>query len=208
MAKVYRADNGNIEFEMTVIRGRGNPEGFHQLAAAIAHAVRPTVIYQGAPPAAIPALSHTASPPTIEADFQPVTTPADSPAPSPTAVPTAKVAAAPKRRPPTPEILDELDLESGKVPFLQYYKQKQPDSHAKRYLVIAAWLKEHRQLQEITSDHIYTCYQLLRTPTVEDLGSVFRSCKKEGFFKSGSTRGSFVITHIGLNEVKKLGNKE
>ena len=42
----------------------------------------------------------------------------------------------------------------GPVPFVQYFNEKNPGDHSKRYLVIAAWLKEYRQLNEISIDHI------------------------------------------------------
>ena len=106
-----------------------------------------------------------------------------------------------------PEVLD-LDLESGKMPFLKYHGQKNPSQHSKRYLVIAAWFKEFRQLPDINADHIYTCYRLLGLNTVSDVGSVFRDCKHNGWFNPGSQRGSFAITIVGLNIVNDLGKKE
>ncbi len=105
-----------------------------------------------------------------------------------------------KRRVRTPSIL-ELGLNTGKVPFAKYYQQRNPDSHSQRYLVIAAFLKEHKKLDELTDDHIYTCYRTLNLNAVPDIGGPFRKCKRQGWFNSGSKPGWYAINHVGLGKV-------
>jgi hypothetical protein len=95
---------------------------------------------------------------------------------------------------------------SGQVPFAEYFRSKNPATHSKRYLVIAAWLKEYRQLTEIGIDHVYTCYRTMGLSPVADMGQVFRGCKQRGWFYSGSQRGLFAINHVGLGQVNNMGN--
>src|SRR5262249_55124050 len=86
------------------------------------------------------------------------------------AEPEAEPAAAPahkaqngarKKRHRTPNPISDLDLSGGPKPFKEYYEEHAPKDHSKRYLVIAQWLKEYRNIAEIDLDHIYTCYRFL-----------------------------------------------
>lgn len=202
-----RGDNGNTRIRFIMLEADGNAADLQQIAQAITSAVRPTttVIQQVVAPPMTPALPSVV--PQGNGDdtgFQPSVEIVDE-GHSP-ATPVSKKPNRPKvRRYPTPSVLD-LDLTSGDMPFVQYYQQKNSDDHSKRYLVIAAWLKEYRQLDEISDDHIYTCYRTLNLNTVADIGQVFRGCKKQGWFNPGSQRGWFAINHVGLNQVNSLTN--
>src|SRR5262249_16010176 len=39
-----------------------------------------------------------------------------------------------------------------------------PKSNHRRYLAIAAWLHDHRNIEAVSADHIYTCYRHLGWP--------------------------------------------
>ena len=103
----------------------------------------------------------------------------------------------------TPEILD-LDLKTGSVPFEEFCKQKNPTDTAKKYLVIAAWLKDNLKLDQINSDHVYTCYRAMGWGVERDVGRPFRNCKQSGYFRSAADNGSWEITHVGLGVVQKM----
>ncbi len=60
----------------------------------------------------------------------------------------------------TPSIVD-IDLQTGSPSLREFIEKKKPSDHSKKYLVIAYWLKEYRNLEEITEAHIYTCYRFL-----------------------------------------------
>jgi hypothetical protein len=108
-----------------------------------------------------------------------------------------------QRKPaPTPVVLD-LDLTSE--PSLASYAQKaNPESDRKRYLVIAAWFKEHRQVDAISAAHVYTCYRALKWPTtISDFGQPLRNLKSDQLFTSPE-KGMYAINHLGLAEVDKL----
>jgi len=109
----------------------------------------------------------------------------------------------------TPQPL-ELDLISGDLPLKSFLDQKQPDGDVKRYLVIAHWLKQHRNIQEVTMDHMYTCYRHMGTgwQVPADAAAPLRTMKGKqyGWMKTGSTKGSYTLNHLGENEVGKMGN--
>ena len=80
------------------------------------------------------------------------------------------------------------------------------DSDVDRYLVIAAWFKEHRDTSAVTTAHIYTGYRTLEWPAgIEDFGSVLRYLKSQKLMASGN-RGEYAINHLGLAKVKKLAS--
>ena len=101
-----------------------------------------------------------------------------------------------------PEIL-EIDLVSGDVPLEAFAASKEPSEMSKRYLVVAAWLKGHREITEIGIDHIWTCFRFLQWSVPRDIGQPFRKAKAQGWFRA-SGRGVFEITHVGLEVVRKL----
>jgi hypothetical protein len=203
----HRDDGGDTYVRFIMLETRGNASGLQQIAQAISQAVRPTtVIQQVAAPPAMPALPMPAPPQSNGADhdFQPSVELVDEGLT--TAPAGARKSPAKKRKLRMPEVLTDLDLTGGAVPFVQYFNEKNPGDHSKRYLVIAAWLKEYRQIDEISSDHIYTCYRTLNMNVVADVGSIFRGCKKQGWFQAGSQPGWFAINHIGLGQVNSMSN--
>jgi hypothetical protein len=112
-----------------------------------------------------------------------------------------------KKKLRTPVPLD-LDLTSGSKPFKTYFEEQEPKTDSKRYLVIAQWLKEHRNIPEIGADHVYTCYRFLGMSVPEDVLSVFRGLKKQAWVEGGSSPGMFKINHIGENQLTQAKKKE
>jgi hypothetical protein len=122
-----------------------------------------------------------------------------------TTVETAPRSVKPKtaRKPAATPNVVEIDLSSD--PSLASYAQKaNPKSDRKRYLVILAWLKEHRGINAITADHIYTCYRSLKWPTaINDFGQPLRNLKVDQLVTSPE-KGSYTINHLGIAEVEKM----
>lgn len=110
------------------------------------------------------------------------------------------------RKPTTPEVLD-VDLTSE--PSLESYaNDHSPSSEPERYLVIAAWFKEHRDTPSVTTGHIYTGYRSLGwSVAIEDFGWPLRQLKKDKYMSSGA-RGEYSINHLGIARVNKLGRGE
>lgn len=109
------------------------------------------------------------------------------------------------RRPTTPEVL-ELDFDSDVSLRSFADSHNAVGSDVDRYLVIAAWFKEHRDQAAITTAHIYTGYRILEWPVgIEDFGGPLRYLKSQKLMTSGN-RGEYAINHLGLAKVKKLAS--
>jgi uncharacterized protein YjhX (UPF0386 family) len=97
-----------------------------------------------------------------------------------------------------------LNLQAGPVSFKDFCAQKSPTVDTKKYLVVMAWLKESLGIESIGADHIYTCYRTMGWNTPKDVGATLRALKKQGWVVSSKEKGSFQITHIGLNVVNQM----
>ncbi len=209
MAKSNPQSNERSRVRVIVVDFDGSSNDLHQLAGAIANAVKPPqpVVLTLPAPAAQPALTHRLNGEQpglfdqhadageiehVQSDAEPVAIkPTDG--------------ARKKRRLRTPVAID-LDLTTGPKPFKEYFEEMAPKSDSRRYLVIAQWLKEYRSIAEIGADHVYTCYRFVGMSVPEDLLRVFRGLKKQAWVDSGSGPGLFKINHIGENHLTK--NKE
>lgn len=109
-----------------------------------------------------------------------------------------------RKPPPTPDIVDiEMDAEPSLATFAQ---GKDSKSQHKKYLIAAAWLKEHRGIDGVTAGHIYTCFRSMSWPTnILDFWQPLRDLKSKKYFVKNE-KGEYEINHIGLASVKKLGN--
>jgi hypothetical protein len=78
-----------------------------------------------------------------------------------------------------------------------------PKSNHKRYLMIAAWLHDHRNTPVVTQDHIYSCYRLLGWPTdILDFAQPLRELKHKQYFTTPD-RGKYEINQLGLQKAKE-----
>jgi hypothetical protein len=104
----------------------------------------------------------------------------------------------------SPTIL-EIDT-AGPVSLATFCAEKKADAtEARKYLVIAGWLKIHRNIAEIGTDHIYTCFRSLGWHPPRDVSQPLRDMKsKQAWFSKGKERGTYAINHVGLGEVDKV----
>jgi hypothetical protein len=175
-----------------------------QIVHAIQNALRPN---PALPPrvAAPPALSGGAEAPHIEhaqavIDEQDISENAEKPVTKPA----RSERASRPRKVPSVEVID-VDLLSPPS-FAEYIADKDIDSDVDRFLTVAAWFKECRQVSEITANHVYTCYRAANWPSkIEDFAQPLRNLKFRKFMTSPS-RGLFSINHIGLAHVTGLSN--
>lgn len=122
----------------------------------------------------------------------------ESEAPASAAPRTAK----PRKPPRTPKVLD-IDLTS-EPSFEEFARSKSPQSDLKKFLVVAAWFKLHRDVDAITADHVYTCYRAVKWPSnIADFNQPLRDLKARQLFTSGA-KGQYSINHLGIAEVDKL----
>lgn len=186
----------------------GSSDDLQQLAQTFAQAVKvPQPILVSAPtPAALPAptpfggnnrvLDQQAEPPVEVEDSNP---------PEVVNGVTTDPGMKPRRRKyKTPAVIPDLEFASGEMPLKRYIDEQAPEENSKRYLAIAYWLKEYRDYEEIGADHIYTCYRALGLNVPDDVLSVFRGLKKQGWVIEGSQKGLFKINHIGEGQLKKV----
>ncbi len=105
---------------------------------------------------------------------------------------------------PAPEVL-ELDMTSG-TSLAAFVEGTNPKSHAKRFLMIAAWFKEHRETPTITAAHVYTGYRTLKWPVgIPDFSQPLRDLKGDQYMTTPE-KGNYAINHLGIAEVDKLRN--
>lgn len=118
--------------------------------------------------------------------------------------PIARQRVSKSRKYPSPDVID-VDLKSPPS-FADYIATKKIESDVQRFLTVAAWFKECRQIDEITADHVYTCYRAAHWPyDIGDFAQPLRNLKFKKLMTSPS-RGVFSINHIGLAQVAALEN--
>lgn len=111
-----------------------------------------------------------------------------------------------RKPPPTPNIVD-IDMNAD-VSLASFAEGKDAKSQHKKYLIAAAWLKEHRGVDGVTADHIYTCFRSMGWPTsIPDFWQPLRDLKRRKYF-SKNEKNEYEINHIGLDQVNKLGGTD
>jgi hypothetical protein len=99
----------------------------------------------------------------------------------------------------------QIDL-STEPSFTEFATAKNPSNDQKRFLVVAAWFKQARGVDEISMDQVYTCYRAVKWPSsIEDFDAPLRALKKRQLMDKGKGRGMYAINHLGIAEVDALG---
>jgi hypothetical protein len=105
----------------------------------------------------------------------------------------------------TPKVVD-VDLVSGTA-WDAYAKEKNPQTDTDKYLTVAAWFKDHRNIDAVTVDHVYTCFRAVNwSIAIADFGAILRQLKHRQFMGQQG-RGQYSINHLGLARVQKLGGE-
>ena len=177
------------------------PEGdLSQITSAIQNALKPTTIVQQRlpnQPAAPTLISNGATGEPTDEALSELGEEAEAAPEAPRPARDPRV-----RKPRPPKVLD-LDLTS-EVSFESYANEHLPESEPDRNLVVAAWFKEHRGVDAITLDHVYTCYRAMKWPSgIDDFSWPLRSLKREQLMSSPG-RGQYAINHLGLARVQKM----
>lgn len=110
-----------------------------------------------------------------------------------------------RKAPPTPNVLNDLGLDDAEVSFKDFVKQKDVSNQVRKYLVTAAWFRKFKGVNEITPDHIFTCFQYMDWKYPNDMGKPFRNMKDtKSYFDNGEKPNHWAITIIGLNKVDQM----
>ena len=114
----------------------------------------------------------------------------------------------PKKKtiPPSCTIVKDLDITTGDMPLKTYVEQKGPKKAQDRVVVVAAWLKKYRGLEEITRHDLYTCYQQMGGSgdwkCMNDYDTFLRTLgSRKGWFTKGKKENSFEVTIVATNYV-------
>ncbi len=106
--------------------------------------------------------------------------------------------------PRPPQVLSDLKVPAEELK--AFCESKQVGSKdTRRYLAIAAFLKEKMNVTAVTADHIYTCYRLMGWNTPADAGAPLRALKRKGNFQKGDDTGAYILNHVGENTVRDMG---
>jgi hypothetical protein len=192
-----------IEFEIDGPNGI-LAEGIKALTTALS---KSSVTTGGAAQRALPPAGKRATAATVTTDVEPVETEAEEETTELVEEETdvTEVPARPKRQaspPPTPTVLSDIDLNTGKVSLKDFMSQKNPSDTFERYAAIAVWYKENHGLEEVNSDRIYTAYRFIDLIPPNDVGQVLRNLKaNKKWFDKGDTKGGYKINIVGLNKV-------
>jgi hypothetical protein len=102
-----------------------------------------------------------------------------------------------RRVAPKPNV---IPIEDGEPPLSSL---ADPKSNHKRYLMIAAFLHDHRNTPVVTQDHIYSCYRLLGWPTdIGDFAQPLRELKHKQYFATPE-RGKYAVNQLGLQKANE-----
>lgn len=101
----------------------------------------------------------------------------------------------------TPTVLNDIDVTSD--PSLKdFVADFEISTSVDKYLVIALWFRDARQIQSVTVDHVYTCFKLLGWGTgANDFAKTLRNLRDEQSLKGGSKEG-FTLTLPGAAKIE------
>jgi hypothetical protein len=111
-----------------------------------------------------------------------------------------------QRKPSKAPDVVEIDMNSD-VSLATFAAGKDSGSQHKKYLIAAAWLKEHRNIDAVSAGHVYTCFRSMDwSVNIPDFWQPLRDLKAKKYFVKNEA-GDYEINHIGLDCVnKKLAN--
>ena len=99
----------------------------------------------------------------------------------------------------TPKVVP-IDMNEG-VSLASFAEGKDAKSQYKKFLIAAAWLKEHRDIDAVTDGHIYTCFKSIGWSTnIPDFSQPLRDLKAKQQYFEKSDKG-YEINHLGLDYV-------
>lgn len=214
MAKTKVESGGarSNRFRMIVIDSDLSDDAIGNLTQAITHALRPAGT-AAAPTRALTRGSATsqqqlaepnnetevAEPDDIDAEEEAAIGDNGSPA-----APARSGTSTPKKL-PIPDYLHDLDMTGNGVLFKDYVAKQVPTTHQKRYLVAAAWLKNHGGQDRVNQDRVFTCYRTAGWPmSIKDWDVNFRNHVRADRMRRVAP-GEYIITPLGEEEMKKDG---
>ncbi|MGD0390508.1 MAG: hypothetical protein ABSC42_16305 [Tepidisphaeraceae bacterium] len=114
-----------------------------------------------------------------------------------------------KRGRPRVSGIPDLDFNSATPTFREFAEEKKPRDLFDWYLLVASWMKSHKQVEEIGIAHVITANQYIGSEwslPPDDVGRPFRDGRRReyGYFIKGSKNGMSKITKIGEDRVARM----
>lgn len=109
------------------------------------------------------------------------------------------------RRYTQPKFLSELELTSDKESFKDYATKKDPKTDSQKYLVVSRWLQQFKNMDTITIDHVFTCFQAMKWTSQKDVSQPFRVMMKNDSYYQKNGKG-WKLTHVGGDAADAIGS--
>ena len=103
-----------------------------------------------------------------------------------------------------PKFLSDLELTGAQESFKDYATKKDPKSDNQKYLVIARWLQLQKNIDTVTIDHIFTCFQAMKWPSQKEVGQPLRFMTKNNSYFQKNGKG-WKLTHVGGDAADAIG---
>jgi hypothetical protein len=212
-----RAGGGNgpsgerNKFRLLFVDGDLSTEGMQQLTQALTNAFRPVAIPSRRPPTLKGGLDSVENGNDVSQEDELDDAGDQSMTSEPLQVSSETVAPRTPRkrtRPPLPTYQADLDLTSQSVPFKAFASQIAPKKHSRRYLIVAAWFKDHAGRDAIGTDDIYTCYKTVGWPlSIADWDKPLRQLVNQDWMRRVE-EGRYTITPLGEDKLTRKGDEE
>lgn len=94
---------------------------------------------------------------------------------------------------------------SDKENLKNFWNSKSHKKNIDKAVLIAYWLKENKNISEITPDHLFSILKFLSESVAFDLSGALRNAKHfNHYFSSGTDPKTYTITHLGEEQVQLL----
>ena len=95
-------------------------------------------------------------------------------------------------------IVDLTLTEEQRANFREYYNSFNNPSNMDKTVIIACWLKENLNQEEIDADILFTMLKIANSSTTFDIKASLSNAKTiNKYFKAGSEKGKYKLHHIG-----------
>ncbi len=102
-----------------------------------------------------------------------------------------------KKQKNSPSIVKSLNLNpKGKKPFLEFVKEKQPESDQEKCVLSVYHMQHNLELTNIDSNHVYTCYKIMKWRVPADLENTLRvTASQKGWIDTSNLKDIKTSTH-------------
>lgn len=109
---------------------------------------------------------------------------------------------------PSVKVLEGINFTDTQPTLKEFYESKNPSTDLSKYLVVAYWYKNTREISDLTVDHFHTAFRALKVATPKNALQPIRDLRnsRNGKMQGGSTKGTAAIHHLGETFVEEMGS--